>query len=142
MKYLKLYEDYNNISTIIFNIGKKYSNEYKRDLIGLNSGLCEDIAYDIIDLIGEDENTYIIDDGYFWSVDEISDIKTLGGEYWNMENMEIYGMPTFHINILRNFDLIGHTWIYSLGKHYDVEAIDGVDNFWNLPIFKRQIENL
>jgi hypothetical protein len=145
MRYIKLYEEFDKISKLtktIFTISEKYIDEHKCDLIDLNNGFCEDIAHDVIDIIGEDENSYIIDDGWFWSDENISDIKTLGGEYWNMNNMEKYGIPPFDINLLSKFDLTGHTWIYSFGKHYDVEAINGVDNFWNLPIFKRQVANI
>lgn len=32
----------------------------------------------------------------------------------------------------------GHEWIYFFGKHYDAEAPEGVDDFRELPFFKRK----
>lgn len=34
-----------------------------------------------------------------------------------------------------------HVWIYFKGKHYDIECINGVTNFMDLPYFKRKSEN-
>jgi len=31
----------------------------------------------------------------------------------------------------------GHVWIYYNGKHYDAEASHGVDDWKDLPIFKK-----
>ena len=33
-----------------------------------------------------------------------------------------------------------HGWIYVNGKHYDAEMVEGVVNFYDLPIFKRYIK--
>jgi hypothetical protein len=51
-------------------------------------------------------------------------------------------MPPFDVKLCRKFNLDGHSWIYHNGKHYDVEAINGVENWWNLPLYKRQVERV
>jgi hypothetical protein len=33
-----------------------------------------------------------------------------------------------------------HGWIYVNGKHYDAEEVNGVENFYDLPIFHRHIK--
>jgi hypothetical protein len=38
--------------------------------------------------------------------------------------------------------LKGHVWVYYNGKHYDVEAYNGVESFWDLPIYQRQLKEL
>jgi len=38
--------------------------------------------------------------------------------------------------------LTGHYWLYYDGLHYDVEAPYGVSNFWDLPIYQRQLKKL
>ena len=133
----------NNLQNIISKIGERYSKEHNKSPQQLNSGDCEDIAYDVIEQIGgETPNTFIVDDGWFWDVDEISNYKTLSGEYWNVNNLKKYGNPYFGYDKLDKLDLNGHVWIYSDGKHYDVETINGVDNFWYLPIYQRQLAKL
>ena len=140
-EYLK--ESNHNISNVIIDIGQKYSNEHNKTIKQLNSGYCEDIAYDIIDVIGgETSNTYIIDDGWFWSTNKISKYKTKCNEYWNVENLRKYGEPPFGYDNLNKLDLKGHVWVFSNNKHYDVEATHGVDNFWELPIYQRQLTEL
>jgi hypothetical protein len=124
-------------------IRDKYLKEHNKTSQQLNNGDCEDIAYDVIYRIGgEKPNTHIIDDGWFWDVDSVSDYKTESGEYWNVENLKKYGEPPFGYDNLNKLDLTGHVWIYSNGKHYDAETLEGVDNFWYLPIYQRQLANL
>jgi hypothetical protein len=142
-------EEFENLSSddqlkkSLLNRAKQYSKYYNRDLIGLNTGLCEEIANDVIrDMGGETVNTYYIDDGFFWDSNKISNIKTKGGDYWNINNFKKYGVPPFDYNYLTTFDLLGHSWIYHNGKHYDIETIEGVNNFWNLPIYQRQLKKL
>jgi hypothetical protein len=133
-----------NTPKILLNLKDKYLKETMVDEVWkLNNGYCEDIAYDFIEIIGGENNiTYIIDDGWFWSGDKISELKTKTGEYWNIVNLKKYGEPSFGWKNLNKLDLNGHVWIYSNGKHYDVETLNGVDNFWELPIYKRQLRGL
>lgn len=133
-----------DLKKILIKYRDSYGKECKTTPQGLNSGYCEDIASDVIEeLGGETSTTYLIDDGFFWDTDEeVSDYMTGGGEYWNIENFKKYGEPPFSYDDLDKLDLNGHVWIYSHGKHYDVETIHGVDNFWELPIYKRQVKKL
>ena len=140
-----LNENNNSSITKIFNdIKFKFLKETMIDEVWkLNNGYCEDIADYFIGIIGgETQDTYIIDDGWFWSGDKISDLETKTGEYWNVKNLKKYGEPPFGWENLNKLDLHGHVWVYSNGKHYDVETPNGVDNFWNLPIYKRQLKGL
>ena len=133
---MKKYEEH-LIKQILKRLGEEYSVRLNKTLVGLNSGDCEDIAYDVInglDIVG----LTLMDDGLFWSIDPISKYKTLDGEYWNINNFRLYGEPPISYDKL-NITLKGHVWVYYAGKHYDVETIDGVDNFWHLPIFERQL---
>lgn len=36
----------------------------------------------------------------------------------------------------------GHCWIYLDGKHYDSESLQGVDEWFDLPIMKRNMANM
>ena len=133
-----------SITKILNDIKLKFLKETMVDEVWkLNNGYCEDIADYFIDIIGgETEDTYIIDDGWFWDGDKISNLETKTGEYWNVKNLKKYGEPSFGWENLNKLDLHGHVWIFSKGKHYDVETLNGVDNFWDLPIYKRQVANL
>lgn len=131
------------LKSILLKRANEYSKHFKRTFEELNNGLCEEIALDVIDDIrGETSSTYMIDDGWFWDLDKISNLKTKSGEYWNVNNLNKYGKPPFDYKLLSKFDLKGHVWIYHNKKHYDIETLDGVINFWDLPIYKRQIADL
>jgi hypothetical protein len=80
-----------------------------------------------------------MDDGFFWSIDKVSPFKTKDNEYWNIDNFKIYGEPPLPYNMLNKYNMVGHSWIFCYGKHYDSECLEGVENFWDLPIFKRMI---
>ena len=133
-----------SITEMLNNIKFKFLKETMVDEVWkLNNGYCEDIADYFIDKIGgETQDTYIIDDGWFWDGDKISNLETKTGEYWNVKNLKKYGEPPFGWENLNKLDLHGHVWIYSNGKHYDVETVNGVDNFWDLPIYKRQLKSV
>lgn len=141
----------------ITNSYKNNSKKYDCSLEDINKGYCDEISYDVIkDVIGEEnyinvndigdikkleENVvYEIDDGIFWSDNESK--YGYNGDYWNIENVLFFGKPPFDFELLNNFMLNGHVWIYYNGKHYDAEVPDGVDTFWDLPIYKRQINKI
>jgi len=123
----------------------KRMKKYKCSAEKINSGYCEDIAHDVLrDLGGKSSKLYIIDDGWFWSSKKpiTRYIKNKFGEYWDLDKLDEYGTLPFPEKDLKNFELTGHTWIYYNGKHYDAETLDGVDNFWMLPIYKRQLSKV
>jgi hypothetical protein len=122
------------------NIVKNYSIKFNKDSQGLNNGLCEEISYDVVEECGgENEYFFIMDDGFFWNTDKVSPFKTKDNEYWNIDNFKIYGEPPLPYNMLNKYTMVGHSWVFCYGKHYDSECLDGVENFWDLPIFKRMI---
>jgi hypothetical protein len=156
MKYLKLFENY---EMQIKGAYLKLSKNYSCSLDSINKGYCDEISYDVIkNVVGKNnyktihdtllsnlpfksDLVYEIDDGVFWSNDPIS--KYLyKGDYWNLTTLGKFGLPPFDLEKLNTFILKGHVWIYYNGKHYDVEAIDGVYNFWDLPIYQRQLKEL
>jgi len=158
MKYLKLFEEYHkNISDFYL----QHSKSYDCSLEEINKGYCDEISFNVIkDVVGEnnyisladeiydgldiqnieDNTVYEIDDGVFWS-DEISDYG-YNGDYWIIEKLRQLGYPKFDLVLLNSFMLKGHVWVYYNGKHYDVEAYNGVESFWDLPIYQRQLKEL
>lgn len=144
MNKLKTFESFsNNLESVLIKIRNKYQMKYNKTPQQLNSGDCEDIAYVVIESLGgQTHMTFIMDDGWFWDIDTVSKYKTASHEYWNVKNLKKYGEPPFGYDKLDRLDLNGHVWVYSNGKHYDVECIEGVDNFWNLPIYIRQLGKL
>jgi hypothetical protein len=154
MKYIKLYEDYHN------DIAKSYislSKNYNCELAEINKGFCDEISFDVIkNVVGEHnyvnvdeiplseirvDIVYEIDDGSFWSDDKRSPYKYEGG-YWQLDRLDYFGKLPFKKNVLNTFYLDGHVWVYYNGKHYDAEVPFGVDSFWDLPIYQRQLKKL
>lgn len=149
MKNILNYKDYinenlsNRVSKILIELRDKYMKEENITAKQINSGLCEDVQYEFFEIFGDETpDTFMMDDGWFWNMDIKSKYKTASGEYWDVDNLIQYAEPPFDWKILRKFDLEGHSWIYHEGKHYDVEAINGVENMWDLPIYKRQVEEV
>ena len=118
-----------------------YKKTENKSPLEINKGLCEDVSYDVIEELGGETSTlFEMNDGWFWDIDKKSKYKTKGGEFWNVKNLNKYGKPKLSWEEMSKFDLCGHSWIYYNSKHYDVECLDGVSNFWDLPIFKRWIK--
>lgn len=149
MIILKKRDEINNpkdidIKKSYLNLIPEYISHFKlKNISDINNGLCEEIADDVIDMNGgETEYFYTINDGEFWDT-EVTKYKTSeDGYYWQMDKIKKYGMPTFNLKFLSKFHLLGHTWIYYKGLHYDAETLDGVSNFWDLKIYQRQLSKL
>ena len=120
-------------------------NPHSLEPMKLNAGHCEDIAW-YLEERSEflDYDTNIIDDGFFWGSSESDYPCKSIDDYWQVHNMMAgyNSVPKFDLEELAKFDLTGHVWIYYKGKHYDVETMDGVESFWDLPIFQRQLKQL
>lgn len=109
----------------------------------INNGLCVNFASDIIlrlkseipslqDICGE--NFMRGEDGDE-SENDVWD-QALLSEHWPKIS------PTNGLT-WADMDQIGfgfHVWVSCEGRHYDAECPEGVDNFFNLPLFRRYIE--
>lgn len=96
----------------------------------INQGLCEDFAQFIIKLYPEAKmhglEEFQKSDTYFdWALLARNGITAPAG---------------FTEQQIDDFNLGGHLWITFRGRHYDAECPNGVTNFFELPFFKRQIE--
>lgn len=117
------------ITTLITRIVELYGKSPK----DINNGLCENFAQDVckqwsgVDLHGVED--FQCDGEFDWDL--------LGNSYWNIQSPK--GFTTTAIN---NAGLSGHVWIVFDKKHYDAECPDGVDSFFDLPYFQRQLHNV
>ena len=101
----------------------------------INCGGCEDFAVEVVKRlggssdelfeIGAEELMHEGGDGFDWK---------LLSNYWNIK-----GHPDLSKKSLDDLGLGGHVWITHQKRHYDAECPDGVDNFLDLPLFKRAI---
>lgn len=107
----------------------------------INNGLCEDFAADVISLMG----------GYTEGFQELCNESFMVGEdgdpcendmwdwpllkkYWAIESpCELNAVD------MENINFGGHTWITQGRRHYDAECPEGVESFFDLPIFRRYI---
>jgi hypothetical protein len=155
-----LNEQHNNVSveSIVIELIDEYGDMYNDDPIDINNGNCANFAEDLLEKLGgRNGNTYIIEvqrdlGGYGeWFKDSVDrykfenygklpnklissvnqDIKKFDGEYNRWLNDKGNGINKFKVG--------DHYWVYHNGKHYDAETPKGVDNMFELPIFKRYI---
>jgi hypothetical protein len=99
----------------------------------INCGLCEDFALDVIKLMG----------GYTDTLSEVytESFLTADERGWDWERLrDTWGVVVPKGFRKDEFDKIsfgGHAWIVCEGKFFDAECPDGVESFFDLPIFKR-----
>jgi hypothetical protein len=128
-----------NIEDVIQSIRNRYIEEkLVNSYYDINNGLCTEFAEDVINLLGgETDELYGITNCNF-TKDSNSHIynwdERLLEDYWNIS-------PPLDLSWddLRNIYFGDHYWIVYNKRHYDAECPEGVDNFFNLPIFKRTI---
>lgn len=105
----------------------------------INNGRCYDFAHDVIDLLHETvgkseelevyqgENFQRDQDNGLWD-------GTLLRKYWKMKPPS--GFTWAQLNKLE-FGM--HYWVTCEQRHYDAECPEGVDSFFDLPIFRRTL---
>jgi hypothetical protein len=62
---------------------------------------------------------------------------------WSEKWIKQYGSvppSPYTIEDLTSMIMGYHCWMYHENKHYDAECPDGVENFFDLPFFRRQFE--
>ena len=134
-----------NISSIITQMILDYKDIYKCSISDINNGMCVEFSEEIIEKLGEEnENLYILHSDEFY--DEFREgnfdnpILTDRGD-WNKDALEKYGYLPIDLSSLNN-GLVHHQWIYYNGKHYDAERPNGVNKWFELPIFQRMIKRV
>lgn len=151
----------NDIENIILELIDEYGEMYNDGPSDINEGRCDKFAEDLLEKLGgKNENQYII---------EV--LRDLGGSYngWFKDSngkykFEKYGKLPNNLLIavekdidkfnnkynrwlneknvgIDKFKVSDHYWVYYNGKHYDAESPKGKYNMFNLPIFKRYINN-
>ena len=134
-----------NISSEITQMILNYKDVYNCSISDINNGMCVEFAEEIIEKLGgETDNLYTLHSDEFY--DEFRDgnfdnpILTNRGD-WNKDAFEKYGYFPIDLSSLNN-GLVHHQWIYYNGKHYDAERPNGVNKWYELPIFQRMIKRV
>lgn len=96
----------------------------------INNGFCPEFAEEIVyDYLNGEAEIISTDDLMIDNNDDLSNI-------WDKELLKIKWNTELPPNISSE---VYHVWIYSNGKHYDAECPEGVNNIFDLPLFKKQI---
>lgn len=121
-------------------------NKYKEDDTAksgydINNGLCEEFANEIVKSIGSDRICVV--ELYNFMIGEDGDIY--GNDIFDVDMMEKYWADTVPTKDLTWEEISKipfgyHVWISYDGRHYDAECPEGVDNFFELPLFKKYID--
>jgi hypothetical protein len=111
MRYLELNRE--NLSKVIRKLSQTYTKKESCTIEDINSGLCDDFAVKVLEHFFESDLVQRL----FFTPFNGAQIVT---------NAQI------------NKNLDDHVWIIYDGLHYDAEAPDGVRNYKDLPIYKRQ----
>ena len=105
----------------------------------INNGLCEDFAEELLDRLrlvhGGREDLFTVCNENFQVQDECDrdgwDTRLLIS-HWGIRPPEHFTWP-----VLNEVHFGGHVWLTCGGKHFDAECPDGVDSFFELPLFRR-----
>ena len=153
----------NNIPSIIQGLVKKYVDEFNnlplssggnykcKNAYDIDNGLCIEFAEDFVKLLGgENDKQFILTSDMFlcdfyedavelWGKQDL--IKTNSGGAWSRRMLSLYSTPRIKEIVLVE-DLPQHAWVFVNSKHYDAESPSGVENPWDLMIFKKFFESL
>ena len=130
-------ENHKSIADFIIDLKGKYEKEYGINACDINKSECYNFAEEL-------ENT-LSKNGYsnieILTTDLFTDTAT---EFSKEDEDEIFYNPLYYGSVKPiNFKWMKngyHAWIYVNGKHYDSDAPNGVENFYDLPIFVNERE--
>jgi hypothetical protein len=136
-----------NVSPDITKLIKQTSKEYREENSctnwDINNGMCDDFAGEIINKMGGYTKTlFELSGDMFFNYRDPEFAKEnwdniIETEYgiWGKNMLDYWGYPPVNINKVN--DEINHVWIYYNGKHYDAEAPNGVEKWYDLPLIKK-----
>ncbi len=119
------------------------------DFADINSGSCDDFARDVIEVLGGGQNVHLHDvsPASFQVVEDENygegrpfDRKLLCKHWPNVQppsGLTWDDLDRFSVDA--SVDNGTHVWLTDDKLHYDAEAPDGVENFFDLPFFQRVI---
>ena len=105
----------------------------------INNGLCEDFAEEALRRLraahGRREDLFTVCNENFFRQDDSEgwDARLLT-THWGIKPPE-----HFSWKLLDDVGFGGHVWLTSGSRHFDAECPDGVDSFFELPLFKRYL---
>lgn len=105
----------------------------------INNGLCEDFAEELVKRLramhGRREDLFTVCNQNFFKTDDSENWDAaLLKKHWTMAPPE-----HFTWELLNTVDFGYHVWLTSGGRHYDAECPEGVDSFFDLPLFRRYL---
>lgn len=125
---------------------KSYLEEDKVKTVNqINRGICYQFAEDAVDEVPMEmlEEVQILNSDEFKII--LDEDGPQGNEEWDLDCIQKdwqIKLPDVDPEVFaRTQDNIYHVWLYHNKKHYDAECPEGVDSFFELPIFKRILEN-
>ena len=136
-----------DLVTIINTIKSNWKINKNLSPRNINNGYCMDFAEEVISKINTNTNINIEkiyseflydyeDLGFYYKEQQFNEIELCR---WNKMSVEQYGGLPEIINI-GEYEPDTHVWIYFNGKHYDAENDKGVNNWYELNFFKRDIK--
>ena len=126
-------------NAILLERNEYIKNKTAKSFKNINNGLCTEFATDVINLLGGETDI-------LYGVTNCNFTKNNGTHYYNWDYKlleESYNMkPPNNLTWteLCNTHFSDHYWIHYNKKFYDAECPYGVNNFFDLPIFKRNLE--
>jgi len=117
----------------------KYKLIYNCSIKELNDGFCYDLAEEVVKKIGRSKDLFTLNTAKFSSDYPVDMIEALFKHEinWSKEMLNKWGKPPMNI---KKWHPGEHEWIVYKGRHYDAEAPNGVDKWYDLPIIQRYIE--
>lgn len=124
-----------SIEQVITHLVRQYQQDSPliNEPIDINRGDCENFGFEVVEhwpsayTVGVEE--FQLDDKFDWGL--------LSNDHW-----KITVPANFTVEQIDSKRLGGHVWIVDGNKHYDAECPDGVDSFFDLPYFQRQLNYL
>ena len=126
---------------------KYYASDYCKTYYDINNGDCVDFADEFIakhpEFEGEEVESYVNEN--FCKQDD-DDLNWHSGG-WDVDLLEkhwkkikpIYGLTWEGMNEVAD---AYHCFLYHKGKFYDAECPEGVENFFELPLYRRPLKQM
>lgn len=130
----------NSIADKVRNLRSEYiSSDWSPSYYQINNGLCEDFAEELLRRLesefGKSDTLFTVAIENFYKSDHDTDWDDkLLETHWSIRPPD-----SLSWDALNKLNFGSHIWLTFEKRHYDAECPEGVNNFLDLPIFRRTI---
>lgn len=130
------------ISEVILKVREDYvASKKASSYYEINNGLCDQFAEEVAALLACEDVYVVCGENFMEGIDGTPEHNDVWSWLTLEKHFNIQPPKGFDYQDIDDISFGAHVWILYDDKHYDAECEEGVESFFELPLFRRYLEN-